>query len=202
MNYVVIYYSFTGNNRLLASELQRRLGCDCVEVTEARKRSRMTILLDVLFARTPKIRWTRSDLGSYDQAILVAPVWAGRIAAPLAAFVARHKDELPPLSFLSLCSGVPGQPAHIGDELERLTGRAPEAVEQLDINGLLPPAHRNKVRYTSNYRCTGKDMHAFDAAIDNFLHRLAAAVPFIGTPIPAGLRGPVPSGFHFPETPP
>ena len=198
MKYVVIYYSFTGNNRLLALELQRRLGGDCVEVFEARPRSRVTILLDVLFDRKPGISWTPCDLGSYDKALLVAPVWAGHIAAPLAAFIARHKSTLPPFAFLSLCSGVPGQPARIHDELRELTGRAPDFVDQLDVNTLLPAEHRNKARYTSKFRAGAADMLAFDARIAQVLHALEPAAPFSETPSPAGLRGPAPSGSGSP----
>jgi hypothetical protein len=200
MNCVVIYYSFTGNNRQLALELQRRLGCDGVEVSEARPRSRMTILLDVLFGRKPSIRWTPCELAKYDKALLVAPVWAGHIAAPLAAFVAGHKAQLPPFAFLSLCSGVPGQPARIHDELRELTGRAPDAVEQLNVNELLPPEHRNKARYTSAYRLGAGEVRAFDAAIDSFLHALPPAAAVSETPLPAGLRASAPSGSRSPGT--
>lgn len=198
MKYVVIYYSFTGNNRLLASELQRRLGCDCVEVFEPHRRSRITILLDVLFDRKPGISWTPCNLGSYDKAVLVAPVWAGHIAAPLAAFVARHKNVLPPFAFLSLCSGVPGQPARIHDELRELTGRAPDLVDQLDVNQLLPAEQRNKARYTSKYHAGTGDMQAFDGKIAAFLQALEAAPSLSETPSPAGLRAPAPSGSGSP----
>jgi len=198
MKTVVIYYSFTGNNRLLALELQRRLGGDCVEVFEARPRSRITILLDVLFDRKPGISWTPCELGNYEQAVLVAPVWAGHIAAPLAAFVARHKNALPPFAFLSLCSGVPGQPARIHDELRELTGRAPTLVDQLNVNELLPAEHRNQARYTSKYRAGADELHAFDARIAEFLHTLAPAAPLSESPSPAGLRAPAPSGSGSP----
>lgn len=182
MNYVVIYYSFTGNNRLLALELQRRLGCDSVEVREAHHRSRMTILLDVLLDRKPRLEAGPVVLAHYDRAVLVAPVWAGRVATPLAAFVAQHRAELPDYAFLSLCSGVPGQPARIADELERITGRAPLAVDQLDVNELLPPEHKNKVRYTSAWRAGAQDMMAYGDAIDRFLQALPAGA----TALPAG----------------
>lgn len=197
MSYVVIYYSFTGNNRLLASELQRRLGCECIEVREARHRSRMTILLDVLLDRKPRLEAAPASLAHYDKAVLVAPVWAGRIATPLAAFVARHRAELPDYGFLSLCSGVPGQPARIADELERLAGRPPLAVDQLDVNELLPAEHKNKVRYTSAYRARAQDMPAYGDAIDRFLHDLAGS----GAARPEGWRAPAPSSSRPPGAP-
>lgn len=175
MKPVVIYYSFTGNNRQLARELQRRLGCDAVEITEARKRTRWTILLDLLFRRAPAVRWQARDLRQYGEAVLVAPVWAGRIATPLAAFVAQQKDVLPPCAFISLCSGVPGQAEKIAAHLLALTGRQPEAVSQLNLNERLPPQLRNRVRYTNAYRAGAQDMRAFEPEIDKFVRALQAA---------------------------
>jgi hypothetical protein len=175
MKPVVIYYSFTGNNRRLAMELQRRLACDAVEVTDAHARNRFTILLDLVLNRKPAVRWLPHDLRQYDQAVLLAPVWAGRIATPLAAFIAREKDVLPPFAFISLCSGVPGQPEKIAAQLQTLTGRKPEAVSQLNLNDRLPPEHRNRVRYTNAYRATPQDMRSFEKEIERFVRTLQAA---------------------------
>lgn len=174
MKPVVIYYSFTGNNRQLALELQRRLSCDGVEVTETRKRTRFTILLDLLFKRSPAVRWPARDLRQYDAAVLVAPIWAGGVATPMAAFVAHEKALLPPYAFISLCSGVPGQAEKIAAQLETLTGRKPKGVSQLNLNERLPPEHRNRVRYTNAYRAVPQDMRAFEREIDGFVRTLLA----------------------------
>jgi hypothetical protein len=175
MKPVVIYYSFTGNNRQLAMELQHRLSCDGVEVTETRKRTRFTILLDLVFKRLPAVRWLSRNLRQYDEAVLVAPIWAGRIATPLAAFITQEKDMLPPYTFISLCSGVPGQSEKIAAQLQALAGRKPEAVSQLNLNERLLPEHRNRVRYTNAYRAGPQDIRAFESEIDGFVRTLLAS---------------------------
>jgi NAD(P)H-dependent FMN reductase len=172
MKPVVIYYSFTGNNKQLANELQRRLRCDDLEVKDVRKRTRLTILADTIFARKPAVRWPQRDLRQYDAAVLVAPIWAGRIAAPLKTFIAEQKDALPHFAFISLCSGVPGQPERIAAQLQSLTGRKADAVIQLNVNALLPPECKNRVRYTNAYRATAQDMRAFDKDLDGLMRTL------------------------------
>lgn len=201
MKYVVIYYSHTGNNKLLALELQRRLGCDCVEVREERKRSRTTILLDVLLDRKPAVTWHACDFSAYGKAVLVAPVWAGRIATPLAAFIAREKDNLPDFAFITLCQGLPGQPCQIAHELVHLTGRTPELVYQLGLNEVLPPAQRDKVRHMSAYRACERDLLVYDGEIEHFLRSLEPMRAFSETPSLASWRSPAPSGFRSPEAP-
>lgn len=175
MKPVVIYYSFTGNNRQLALELQRRLGCDVIEVSEAHGRTRFTILLDLLFRRAPALKWHPRDLRQYGAAVLVAPIWAGRVATPLAAFIAQQKDALPPFVFISLCSGVPAQADKIAAQLLAITGRKPQAVRQLNLNDRLPAQQRNRVRYTNAYRASAQDMRGFESEIDGFVRALQAA---------------------------
>jgi len=175
MKQVVIYYSFTGNNKLLALDLQRRLGCDCVQLSEVRKRSRLTILLDIAFDRAPVIRPSPCDLHEYDCAILVAPVWVGHIASPLVSFIHGQRADLPDFAFISLCSALPGQAEQISNELQELTGRMPLMVAQLNVNELLPAEHKNVAGYVSAYRVQEQDLHVFDADIKHFLCSLDPA---------------------------
>jgi hypothetical protein len=201
MKCVVIWYSHTGNNRLLALDLQRRLGCDAVEVREARRRSLLTILLDVLLARAAPVSWAPIDLRGFDRAILVGPVWAGRVATPLATFIAHSRAELPPFAFLSLCAHVPGQAERLAAELQRLAGRAPELVEQLGVGDLLPPGHKDKPRYALQYQASESDIGVFELAIRRFIQALLGEKQASGTPPPASARRPAPSASRSPGRP-
>ena len=49
MKTLIVYYSLTRNNEIIAQDLQRRLGCDIWKLTEKNKRRRLTIFLDVFF---------------------------------------------------------------------------------------------------------------------------------------------------------
>lgn len=201
MKHVVIYYSQTGNNKQLARDLQKRLDCDCVEVREKRRRTRLTTLLDILLDRKPLVSWPGCDFTAYSKAVLVAPIWAGRIATPLASFIAREKDNLPDFAFISLCAGLRGQPCQIAHELMHLTGRTPELVEQLNVNDLLPPEHRNKVRYASAYRASACELLMYESEIEHFLRLLEPGRVVSGTPSQACWHRPAASVLRSPEAP-
>lgn len=172
MNTLVIYYSFTGNNEALANELRRRLGCDSLRVHELKKRTGLTIFLDLIFRRRPRISKPERDLKQYDRLVLAAPIWSGRIAMPLASFIALEKDNFREYAFISVCTGPDGQIEKIADELRWLTGKAPKAVAELKVNDLLPPERKNKIRYATNYRVKKEDFLSFNKNIDEFLQAL------------------------------
>lgn len=172
METLVIYYSFTGNNEALAKELQRRLGCDSLRVNEVNKRTGLTILLDLVFKRKPKIRRLECDLKQYDRLVLVTPIWAGRIAMPLASFIALEKNNFRDFALISLCTGPEGQLEKITDELCQLAGKKPKVVAQLKVNDLLPPERKNKIRYATNYRIKKDDFYTYGREISQFVQVL------------------------------
>jgi flavodoxin len=172
MKILVIYYSFSGNNEALANELRRRLDCDSVRVTEKQKRTSLTILLDLMFRRLPDIEPVQIDLASYDRLVLAGPVWAGRIATPLASFIARHGAQFPEYAFISLCTGGNGQVEKITNELRRRASKNPKAVAQLKVNDLLPPEQQGKIKYTTNHRVSKSDFLIFKRDLDRFLQSL------------------------------
>lgn len=172
MNTIVIYYSFTGNNATLAAELVQRLHCECFRITEFRRRTGLTILLDLLFKRQPRLRPAERDLRQYDQVVLVAPVWGGKLATPMAAFIEREKANFRAYSFLTICTGPSGQLEKIGAQLLGLAGQPPLALAELRVNDLLPPEHRNSVKHASRYRISRNDLRSFGADIERFVQAL------------------------------
>jgi flavodoxin len=169
MKTLIVYYSNTHNNELLAHDLQKKLACDILKIEEVKKRTGMTILLDLLFARTPTLRPHALSLDSYSNFILVAPIWAGKIASPLRAFLRAEKKYMKRYSFLSLCGGVTGQAEKIGKELLALLQVAPNAIVELWINDLLVVERKNTIKYTSGYRVVSGDLEKFKERIDEFL---------------------------------
>jgi flavodoxin len=166
MRLLIVYFSLTGNNRLLAEHLGRELGARVVGVVETHQRSGLTILLDMLFKRRPAIR----DLGvapqDYDHVLLLAPLWNMNIAHPMTSAILQMKAALGRFSFVSFCGYQrPGQAAHVAQELERLTGRAPARVWELHVGDLFPPEQRNKVRAVSAHRVSEKELASFQTTI-------------------------------------
>ncbi len=169
MKTLIVYYSFTQNNSVLAKYFQGKLGCDMLRIEEAKKRTGLTILLDLLFNRKPKIREHNFTLNRYDHFILIAPIWAGKIASPLKTFLLQAGDAIHNYSFITVCSGRTGQREKIATQLEELLDIKPEMVTELWVNDLLPEDKKNTIKYSSSYRIQQKDLEFFEEKINRFL---------------------------------
>lgn len=170
MKTLIVYFSFSGNNRLLAEHLAKRINCDAFPVVEKKRRTIITIFLDMLFRREPKIEDLECAASNYDRIVLVAPIWDSKLANPVKTLIKKEKAALCDYSFISLCGYErSGQKESITQELLALTGRAPKAVFELRISDLFPAEKRNKIRMISHYHITEKDLIIFEAQINEFL---------------------------------
>ncbi len=169
MKPLVVYYSHSGNNEKLALELRDRIACDMYEVKEKKKRKSLSIFADFLVKRNSRLAPLDFDVSDYGPIILVAPIWAGKIAAPMRTFINREKERLTDYSFITLCSGREGQREKIAEELSALTPQKPGAVAELWINNLLPEEQRNKIKYATNFRVEKQHMQHFDEEIQFFI---------------------------------
>lgn len=169
MKSIIVYYSNTHNNELLAYDLQKRLSCDLLKIEETGKRTGLTILLDLLFNRKPKLKDHRVSLESYSDFIFVAPIWASKIASPLRSFLLNEKQHIKSYSFISLCGGIEGQVDKIRKELKTILQHDPTLVTELWIDDLLTADKKNTVKYTSSYRVLPADLEKFKAKIDEFV---------------------------------
>ena len=170
MKPLVIYFSFSGNNRLLAEHLAARIGCDICAVVEKKHRTMLTVLLDMMFKREPKIEALEHSPLNYDHVILVAPIWDSKLANPTKTLVKSERPALSDYSFISLCGYErSGQKESITKELSALAGHPPKAEAELRISDLLPPEKRKDVKTISRYRATREDLNLFEPQIDAFL---------------------------------
>jgi flavodoxin len=170
MKVLIIYFSFSGNNRLLAEHLATRLSCDICPIVEKKRRTGVTILLDMMFRREPKIQPLEYSVSNYDHIILVAPIWDSKLSNPMKALIQREKPALSHYSFISLCGYErSGQAESITEELTTLSGRSPRAVCELRICDLFPAEKRNDVPTISRYHATSNDLTHFEPQIAAFL---------------------------------
>jgi flavodoxin len=172
MSTLIVCYSFSGNNRMLARFLRTRLGADLQEIEEVKPRTGFAILLDILFKRSPQIKKASIRWSQYDQVLFLAPIWNHRIASPLRAFLEQEKEHIGPYGFITLC-GTGGN-HKITAELTQLVGHPPEAVLELLVNDLLPPEKKNKIRYTSGYKVGQEELAFFEPALEKFLRQALA----------------------------
>ena len=188
MRTLIVYYSFTHNNQQLAEALQEKLKCDMHRIDTVKTRSGWSILLDLLFKRTPEIKSHSYPVEAYDQCIFISPVWGGKIATPLKAFLEKEKYNVNRYSFITLCGGYAGQKEKLRNELTHLLEQEPGLVEELWVNDILPPEKKNTIRYTSGYRMQPVDMLRFRPAIDEFLNKLETSYQLkrrVHAPLPA-----------------
>ncbi|MBT2584070.1 hypothetical protein [Planococcus sp. ISL-109] len=169
MKPLIVYYSHSENNKKLAVELQDRIGCDMYEIKEKKKRKDLSIFIDFLVKRESRLAPTSFDVKDYGPVILLAPIWAGKIATPMRTFFKKAKGDLGDYSFITLCSGIPGQREKIAAELFNLTSQKPAAVTELWINQLLPEEQRNKIKYTSKFRVGRQHFLLLDKEIRFFI---------------------------------
>ena len=169
MKTLVAYYSFTGNNLLLASYLKEKLNADILEITERKKRKDFTILMDMLLGRKAKINPPAVAIDQYDMVILTGPVWNWKASSPVVAFLDWAKGGITKYAFITLCGGRPGQQEKLELQLKKVAGRPAAAVVQLGMSDCLPEAR--KAAGTS-HRIGQPDLEYFRPALEKGLAEL------------------------------
>lgn len=170
MPITVAYYSLTGNNETLANHLAEKLRCGLIRITEASRRTTLKTTMDLLFGRLPRIEDIDASLDAYDHVVMVAPVWASKLASPLSSFIARERHLLPEYSFITLAGYErPGQAEKLMTELSRRVGRRPRAFCELMVSELVPPESRQRICAGTPYCIRAEELERYDAAIDEFL---------------------------------
>jgi flavodoxin len=170
MKNLIVYYSFTRNNAKLADHLQRQLNCDVASIETVKKRSGLSILLDLVFKRKPKLKPIGVRLSDYDHIILASPIWAGKIATPLRSFLIEQREEFKSYSFITVCGGGnPKQKQNIKDGLELIMQRKPLKVVELWVNDLLSDEKKGGIKNTTGFRIDAHGLTKFDRQISDFI---------------------------------
>jgi menaquinone-dependent protoporphyrinogen IX oxidase len=169
MKTLIVYFSYSGNNEMVALKLKEMLHCDLLRITEVKKRGGFSIFLDIFLNRTPRLEDHRMKINEYDHVILVAPIWASKIATPLKSFLLLEKNRIRFYSLITVCSGTPHQKAKIEDELTRLVGKKPVVITELAISNLARTAHGTNIKNLTAYRLKTSDLSFFVNEIEEHL---------------------------------
>jgi hypothetical protein len=166
----VAYYSLTGNNETLANHVAEKLRCGLIRIKETSPRTTLKTTFDLLFGRLPGIESIDASLDAYDHVVMVAPVWASKLASPLGSFIARERHQLPEYSFITLAGYErSGQAEKLMTELSRRVGRRPRAFCELIVSELVAPESRQQIGVGTPYRVRPHELERYDEAIDEFL---------------------------------
>ena len=124
MGALVVFYSRSGTARRVAEALARDLGAELEGIVSSPRGGAlgfMRCLLDVMRDRDVPAT-TVLDPADYDHVVVGGPVWAGRPAAPLRAWLRRHRGAFRSLSAFCV-SGSGGAHEAFFTEVESLAGR-------------------------------------------------------------------------------
>jgi len=92
MKKAVVYYSYSGKTKTLATELAARESADVIEVKGAKRVGKLKAYTAGIVASIRGKAWPiepLSDMGAYDHLHLMAPVWAGNPAPAMYAALNR-----------------------------------------------------------------------------------------------------------------
>lgn len=156
MRILIVLYSFTGNNRLLAQRLAERLHAEVVEVQEPHQRTMFTILLDLAFQRSGRIVPPTVDPQGYDHLLFLAPLWNRHIATPMRAAMRQLAPRLGSYCFVTLCGG---DRQHQSETVRR---EATSAVGH-------PPAHQKEIWLEKQRSVTEDDLDSLKPEIETIV---------------------------------
>lgn len=159
MRTIVVSYSLTGNNETLAACVAAKLGAEHMRVSPRKPRAMKEIALDMLFGRVPAVDPLPGSLPKDAFPVFFSPVWMGKAASPLRAYLRELKAERRGYAFVSISGGAdgPGSNARLGADLRSRTGRDPEALVDLHIAEFLPRDPAPTRDDTSAYRLSAPE---------------------------------------------
>lgn len=142
-NVLISYYSRSGTTRQAAKQLQHLTGWSIGEVSDVRPRTGLggdlRCVIESLLKRSAPFAYEGPELAKVDRLVILAPIWAGRLASPMRGFLRLlYGDSSPrPACEVSLVCVMSRQGAfNAADEVATIVGRAPMpvlALRQADV---------------------------------------------------------------------
>lgn len=89
---LVVYFSYTNHTKIIAEDIQKKLGCDILEIKPVKEYSKDYDLVvdeeqnNESSKKTPKIQKINVDLEKYDEIIVGTPVWWYTMAPVIRTF--------------------------------------------------------------------------------------------------------------------
>lgn len=96
MNKLVVYFSYTGNTKMIANKIREKLNCDILEIKTVIPYSDdyQSVVDDEQNSEAsnylPEIQEINVDLSKYDEIILGTPVWWYRPVPAIRAFLSQN----------------------------------------------------------------------------------------------------------------
>jgi len=125
---LIVYYSRTGTARQVAEAIAGHTGWILAEVSDRQPRAGLwgdlRCVWDMLLYRMPAHEYAGPDPVVCEHVLVIAPVWLGRLAAPMRSFLRDHAPVRGALSAICVMAARGGFRAE--EDIARLTGKTPE----------------------------------------------------------------------------
>lgn len=158
MKTVVMSYSLTGTNEALAKRIAEELKVEHIRITEPKKRTFVTIMMDIVFGRTPPTAPNPQVMSEYDLVIFVAPLWMGQPAFPMRSYMKQLKKHPQKYAYVTISGGALNDNPGLADALIKRTGNEPETLVSFCIVDLLPAEPKPTSQDTMNYKLTAQEV--------------------------------------------
>jgi flavodoxin len=126
---LVVYYSWTGHTRQIAEAVAGEPGADLEEIREVNPRAGWIAYLrsawEVLRGKAVPIAPVEKSLASYDLVVLGTPVWVGRMASPVRAYIDQQWPRLNRIALFCTQGGTDGEKTLA--QIAGLSGKRPLA---------------------------------------------------------------------------
>ncbi len=123
MKVLVVYYSRTGNTRLVSEAIARALDSDIEEIDDKQNRAGIFGFLksgyEAVFKKLPEIEPVKNNPDEYDLVIIGSPTWAGRVSSPVRTYLTSYGHRLKKVAFFTTCSASGDK---IFSQMEELSG--------------------------------------------------------------------------------
>ena len=158
-NYLVVYYSKTGNSAFLAKKLCRALQADVKEIVPTPNGLFLLVLLSLLKVKVG-VSLSKKEIASYDEIILFGPIWTAQLISPLRSIIAKCAQENRPVHLGLSCTTTDEEKDHkygytkVFKEAKKIGGKwmvntqaFPNQLTQV-TDASQPPGPPEKVRLT------------------------------------------------------
>ncbi len=96
MSALVVYFSFSGNTKIIAEKIAETVNADIIELKTYKKYPEKGFLkffcggMSAVFGLKPKLTNDAVDLNGYDTIFIGTPIWAGVYTPPIKSFLSQY----------------------------------------------------------------------------------------------------------------
>lgn len=145
---LVVYFSKSGNTRIIANEISRKLHCDIEELRIPSSYSGFLgyqrALFDAIFKRKTSIKPLTKKPSDYELVIVGGPLFASSLTGPVRSFLDLYKNEFKNVAFFLTQAGENGR-THYFNQMKSLIPKKPLAFLAITEKDLASGAFKNSV---------------------------------------------------------